>query len=471
MTRPPRAARPRRRSAPGRPRGLRQRRLSSVGASSTRPLPATLSPDRVRRAPAPTPAAVRIAPSRTDAPSPTSAPPCPVRAARTTERTVSVGGVTRTYLRRPPTRAAGYRSHRLPRIPAERPAAGLVYRPLGGRPARGFVVLTPDGYQGRRNFVRRAAVGPDDVAFAEAARRAATQACLDGHRITATGMSDGADMADTLACALPGRLAAVAPGAPSVFPLTGCQAPVSYLEIHGSADPIVPYSGGGGDRPPPFQGTEAQPVTTRLQRWQQLDRCPPAASVRRSPHATVLDSSCPAGHDVELLTIDGGGHTWPDAGRAAARRWPGRDLQRAERRPGDPRLRRRAPVVTADTAARVPHWERERRARASSCSGPPGPSAPRPSTSSPQPRPLPGGRAGGRRRAGSTCSRGRPLELGVEVVAVARASAAQDLQLAFYAEAQRRGFGAATPAARRSSPGRTPPPSSPPGRATSCSTA
>ena len=32
------------------------------------------------------------------------------------------------------------------------------------------------------------------------------------------------------------------------------------------------------------------------------------------------------------------------------------------------------------------------------------------------------------------------LELGVEVVGVARASAAQDLQLAFYAEAQRRGY-------------------------------
>jgi 1-deoxy-D-xylulose-5-phosphate reductoisomerase len=34
------------------------------------------------------------------------------------------------------------------------------------------------------------------------------------------------------------------------------------------------------------------------------------------------------------------------------------------------------------------------------------------------------------------------LDLGVEVVAVARATAAQDLQLAFYAEAQRRGFSA-----------------------------
>ena len=34
------------------------------------------------------------------------------------------------------------------------------------------------------------------------------------------------------------------------------------------------------------------------------------------------------------------------------------------------------------------------------------------------------------------------LELGVEVVAVAQASAAQDLQLAFYAQAQARGFSA-----------------------------
>ena len=64
------------------------------------------------------------------------------------------------------------------------------------------------------------------------------------------------------------------------------------------------------------------------------------------------------------------------------------------------------------------------------------------------------------------------LELGVEVVAVARAGAAQDLQLAFYAHAQARGYSGgqfrlpkvlagpdAADRARR------------PGRATSCSTA
>jgi 1-deoxy-D-xylulose-5-phosphate reductoisomerase len=45
-----------------------------------------------------------------------------------------------------------------------------------------------------------------------------------------------------------------------------------------------------------------------------------------------------------------------------------------------------------------------------------------------------------RAAAGSTCSPRQALELGVEVVGVSRATAASDLQLAFYAAAQARGF-------------------------------
>jgi 1-deoxy-D-xylulose 5-phosphate reductoisomerase len=74
---------------------------------------------------------------------------------------------------------------------------------------------------------------------------------------------------------------------------------------------------------------------------------------------------------------------------------------------------------------------------------------------------------------GSTCWPQQALELGVEVVAVARATAAQDLQLAFYAarrpRVQRR---ASSGPCRRSWPARTPPPScAAVGRATWCSTA
>lgn len=240
---------------------------------------------------------------------------CPEPAPGTSVRTVSVGGVPRSYLLAIPPQDGprpvvidyhGYQQS------AHQQDAYTGLSAAGTRER--FVVLTPEGYGGRWNFVRRAAVGPDDVAFTEAMLAdAATRACLDEHRVGATGMSDGADMADTVACALPGRIAAVAPVAPSVFPLPGCPDPVNYLEIHGTADPIVPYGGGGGDRPPPFQGTEAQPVATRLAQWSRLAGCTSGPTGTLAAGVTAQQMSCPAGRQVELISIAGGGHTWPGA--------------------------------------------------------------------------------------------------------------------------------------------------------------
>ena len=56
----------------------------------------------------------------------------------------------------------------------------------------------------------------------------------------------------------------------------------------------------------------------------------------------------------------------------------------------------------------------------------------------PQPRPVPGGRASSAGGGNVALLAEQALEFGVEVVAVAKATAAQDLQLAFYAEAQRK---------------------------------
>ena len=63
------------------------------------------------------------------------------------------------------------------------------------------------------------------------------------------------------------------------------------------------------------------------------------------------------------------------------------------------------------------------------------------------------------------------LELEVAVVAVARASAAQDVQLALYAEAQRRGYAEGDHRMPRLVAGPRPPSRSPARPATSCSTA
>ena len=65
----------------------------------------------------------------------------------------------------------------------------------------------------------------------------------------------------------------------------------------------------------------------------------------------------------------------------------------------------------------------------------PGPGADRP-----EPRPVPGARASSAGGDNVGLLAQQALEFEVEVVAVAKATVAQDLQLAFYAEAQRRGY-------------------------------
>jgi polyhydroxybutyrate depolymerase len=193
--------------------------------------------------------------------------------------------------------------------------------------AAGYIVVTPRGASGRWNFVRRAAAGPDDVAFVSAILAdLSVRTCIDENRIFASGMGDGADMALTLACALPGQLAAVVPVASSVLPAS-CPSPgASLLAIQGTADQVTPYNGGGPDRAAPLNGTVAQPVEQRVGRYATAVGCGPATTriPTTNTSVNVRWTSCPAGVDVGIVAFQGGGHVWPDssasppAGSAAA---------------------------------------------------------------------------------------------------------------------------------------------------------
>ncbi len=182
--------------------------------------------------------------------------------------------------------------------------------------AAGYLVMTPLGVNGQWNFVRRPAVGPDDVTFiTRALDGLATQTCVSRARVFLTGMSDGADMAVALACADPSRFAAVVPVAASVVPASCGASPPSLLEIHGTSDPVVPYAGGGADRPAPFQGTRPQAARDRTARYASYAGCRGTAAWRDSVAGTRLlgYAGCPTGVDVGLLAVTGGGHTWPGA--------------------------------------------------------------------------------------------------------------------------------------------------------------
>jgi polyhydroxybutyrate depolymerase len=178
----------------------------------------------------------------------------------------------------------------------------------------GVVVAYPEGVNETWNAgyccLGRATSGPDDVRFlSQLIDDVAAKNRIDSARVYAVGVSAGAMMAYKFACEQAGRIAGVGSVAGAMV-LEACQParPVSVIEIHGTADDLVPYQGGrtaGG-------ATEPSPPTPAVaQRWADLDACPAAPTTRTDgPVSTLTWTGCAAGTGVKLITIDGAGHTW-----------------------------------------------------------------------------------------------------------------------------------------------------------------
>ena len=177
------------------------------------------------------------------------------------------------------------------RLPARARAAGiLAVLPQGAGPAKSWNYSGTTGY--------------DDVAFLSAlvARLTATE-CVDPAHVLITGISDGGVMAAFAACALPGRFHAVVTVAGSIDPRVGCH-PLRIVALHGDADPVDAYRGGPDGRP----GYPATPPAVEaIAAWGALDGCRTATTTRIAPHIVTTTYPCGA----RLVTVNGGGHTWP----------------------------------------------------------------------------------------------------------------------------------------------------------------
>ena len=178
-----------------------------------------------------------------------------------------------------------------------------------------FVSVFPSAARPHRRWVlaNEDAGGPADIQFVSALLdRVPTLACTDPTRVYATGVSNGGGMAARVGCELSSRLAAIAPVAGGYSTLDHCRPdrPVSVLEIHGTADKVVPYQG----RPPNHAGS----VPGFLAQWRGFDHCPAADQHHRYGPMTeqYLWSPCADGTQVEHLKIYGGGHAWPGASPA-----------------------------------------------------------------------------------------------------------------------------------------------------------
>jgi len=192
----------------------------------------------------------------------------------------------------------------------------------------GFAVVYPDGVSSRWNDGRPDEGEVDDVGFIRSLiDQLATTYPIDPGRIYAMGMSNGGMLAYRLGCELADKLSAIASvaGEVPVAVARFCHPAhaISVLAINGTADQLVPFEGGQviGSR----NGRLGRPRGAVIGALRSVElfaasaRCAPptvTAEPDRDPDdgttvKAIAFAGCANGASVELLEIDGGGHTWP----------------------------------------------------------------------------------------------------------------------------------------------------------------
>jgi polyhydroxybutyrate depolymerase len=178
----------------------------------------------------------------------------------------------------------------------------------------GFVVAYPQGTVGPDGETGWA-TGPrkdptvNDVRFvSDLLTHLQTTLCIDPRRIYATGFSNGGGMTALLACTMAGRVAAFAPVSGSYYPpASGCHPgrPAPILEIHGTADTVVPYLGSFLLRLPS--------IADWLAGWAQRDGCAsqPVVFLQRGNVFGERWFACKGAAVVIHYRIAGGKHVWP----------------------------------------------------------------------------------------------------------------------------------------------------------------
>jgi polyhydroxybutyrate depolymerase len=245
--------------------------------------------------------------------------------------TITVNGTKRTYI---------------VEVPSRRPAPLVIV--LHGNTQQGvdmttrtswpalarreqLTIVYPDGlnkaWADFRSDSKRAGFTPppgtDDVGFLTALiDKLVAAGTADPKRIYLTGLSNGGAMTMTMVCA---RADLFAAAASVIFSLTDLadtvchpSRPVPMLLMNGTDDPLIPYEGGKGSSDLAAGGFWSTEKTFAF--WKRINGCDPdpikAVDLPDRDHAdgsTVsrLDAHCPAGRDVVLYRINGGGHRFP----------------------------------------------------------------------------------------------------------------------------------------------------------------
>lgn len=185
----------------------------------------------------------------------------------------------------------------------------------------GFVVVLPEAATpfasgGMTWNLPRRAGGPDDVAFVLAVLDAVrSRLCVDPHRVFAVGFSGGGRLASALACAAPGRFAAIGVVGGLRDPArSGRRCPanaraVSVLAMHSVDDPINTFRHVPGRNPAYW----THGVQDALTGWAHRLGCrgEPVETVVAADVVRRVFTGCRDGARLIFYRLSGTGHTWP----------------------------------------------------------------------------------------------------------------------------------------------------------------
>jgi polyhydroxybutyrate depolymerase len=194
------------------------------------------------------------------------------------------------------------------------------FRPIAD--TANFIIVHPNGtYDGNNNRYWNCwlPVGssPNDVNFLSALIDSVDAAYnIDLQRVYSTGLSNGGFMSSELACFLSTRITAIASVGAGMGSVHNSQCnpshPTPFMEIHGTADAVVPYNGGTG----------MMHVDSVIKFWVEFNNCNTSAIQTSVTNINSFDgctadnflySNGNAGATVELYKVYNGGHTWPGA--------------------------------------------------------------------------------------------------------------------------------------------------------------
>ncbi len=184
----------------------------------------------------------------------------------------------------------------------------------------GFIMVLPNGttdLAGRRFWNTFGGATVDDVGFiASLIDTISSRYSIDRNRIYSTGMSNGGFMSYELACSLSHRIAAIASVTGSMIwsKYYNCQPlrPVPVMQIHGTADGTVTYTG----------NILFVHIDSLVAKWVRMNSCSTPPTVIPIPDINKTDNCTAERHiytggrnssSVEFFKVFGGGHSWPGA--------------------------------------------------------------------------------------------------------------------------------------------------------------